>query len=106
FDGLCWINGKEVVNFASTNYLEFVGHDKLLKHVRLRWKNMVLDLVVLVDSMAQLVVCLVIGDNLKTMKTIALECGILSSDVDTSEPSLIERKVLSSLSDSQREKSC
>ncbi|KAG8502775.1 hypothetical protein CXB51_000590 [Gossypium anomalum] len=25
------INGKEVVNFASVNYLRFVGHDKLLE---------------------------------------------------------------------------
>ncbi|PPD76238.1 hypothetical protein GOBAR_DD26835 [Gossypium barbadense] len=45
------------------------------------------------------VVRLVIGDNLKTMKAIALECGILSSDVDTSEPSLIKRKEIDELCD-------
>lgn len=47
-------------------------------------------------------VCLVIGDNLKTTKR--LESGILLSDVDMLEPNLIEGKVLSLLYDSQRDK--
>ncbi|XVE98924.1 hypothetical protein REPUB_Repub03eG0150700 [Reevesia pubescens] len=46
---------------------------------------------------------MVTGDNLKTAKAIALECGILQSDVDASEPNLIEGKVFRALSDMQRE---
>ncbi|KAE8660295.1 Calcium-transporting ATPase 8, plasma membrane-type [Hibiscus syriacus] len=46
---------------------------------------------------------MVTGDNLKTARAIALECGILSSDADASESSLIEGKVFRSLTDSQRE---
>ncbi|XWS52308.1 hypothetical protein CRYUN_Cryun11dG0057000 [Craigia yunnanensis] len=46
---------------------------------------------------------MVTGDNLKTAKAIALECGILKSDAEASEPNLIEGKVFRSLSDSQRE---
>ncbi|XP_017626008.1 calcium-transporting ATPase 10, plasma membrane-type-like isoform X1 [Gossypium arboreum] len=44
---------------------------------------------------------MVTGDNLKTARAIALECGILSSDAP--ESSLIEGKVFRSLSDSERE---
>ena len=46
---------------------------------------------------------MVTGDNPKTAKAIALECGILQSDADASEPNLIEGKVFRELSDSQRE---
>ncbi|KAL4384553.1 hypothetical protein GQ457_15G029500 [Hibiscus cannabinus] len=46
---------------------------------------------------------MVTGDNLKTARAIALECGILSSDADASEPNLIEGKVFRSLTDLQRE---
>ncbi|KAL4383417.1 hypothetical protein GQ457_15G029490 [Hibiscus cannabinus] len=46
---------------------------------------------------------MVTGDNLKTARAIALECGILSSDADASEPNLIEGKDFRSLTDSQRE---
>lgn len=79
------INGKEVVNFTSANYLGLIGHEKLLvrqthsyylpifimiilylniatnaifhlrNHALLHWRNMVLVLVVLVVSMEQLV---------------------------------------------------
>ncbi|GLT28687.1 hypothetical protein SLA2020_035990 [Shorea laevis] len=48
---------------------------------------------------------MVTGDNLKTAKAIALECGILESDADTSEPNLIEGKVFRALTEAQREES-
>jgi Ca2+-transporting ATPase len=46
---------------------------------------------------------MVTGDNLQTAKAIALECGILSSDADATEPNLIEGKSFRALSDSERE---
>ncbi|KAJ7955855.1 Calcium-transporting ATPase [Quillaja saponaria] len=46
---------------------------------------------------------MVTGDNIKTAKAIALECGILGSDADATEPNLIEGKSFRALSDSQRE---
>lgn len=46
---------------------------------------------------------MVTGDNLKTAKAIALECGILEPGADTSEPNLIEGKVFRALSDARRE---
>ncbi|XWS28168.1 hypothetical protein CRYUN_Cryun25bG0042600 [Craigia yunnanensis] len=46
---------------------------------------------------------MVTGDNPKTAKAIALECGILQSEADASEPNLIEGKVFRELSDSRRE---
>ncbi|KAK9059539.1 hypothetical protein SSX86_020243 [Deinandra increscens subsp. villosa] len=45
---------------------------------------------------------MVTGDNLQTAKAIALECGILGSDADTTEPNLIEGKSFRALSDAQR----
>ncbi|CAB4262079.1 unnamed protein product [Prunus armeniaca] len=46
---------------------------------------------------------MVTGDNVQTAKAIALECGILTSDSDATEPTLIEGKVFRDLSDEQRE---
>ncbi|GMN55255.1 hypothetical protein TIFTF001_024360 [Ficus carica] len=46
---------------------------------------------------------MVTGDNLQTAKAIALECGILGSDADATEPNLIEGKVFRALSDEERE---
>ncbi|KAI3900110.1 hypothetical protein MKW98_001010 [Papaver atlanticum] len=46
---------------------------------------------------------MVTGDNLQTAKAIALECGILASDVDATEPTLIEGKRFRELSESDRE---
>lgn len=43
------------------------------------------------------------GDNLQTAKAIALECGILGSDADATEPNLIEGKAFRALSDERRE---
>lgn len=45
---------------------------------------------------------MVTGDNLQTARAIALECGILASDADATEPNLIEGKAFRALSDSQR----
>lgn len=47
---------------------------------------------------------MVTGDNIQTARAIALECGILSSDIDTSEPTVIEGKAFRSLSQEDREK--
>ncbi|XP_010536881.1 PREDICTED: calcium-transporting ATPase 8, plasma membrane-type [Tarenaya hassleriana] len=47
---------------------------------------------------------MVTGDNLQTAKAIAMECGILTSDADATEPNLIEGKTFRSLSDEEREK--
>lgn len=46
---------------------------------------------------------MVTGDNIQTAKAIALECGILSPDSDTSEPYVIEGKKFRELSDKERE---
>lgn len=46
---------------------------------------------------------MVTGDNVQTARAIALECGILGSDSDATEPNLIEGKVFRALSDAQRE---
>ncbi|KAK6942036.1 hypothetical protein RJ641_027413 [Dillenia turbinata] len=46
---------------------------------------------------------MVTGDNLKTAKAIALECGILGSDDDAVEPNLIEGMTFRALSDVQRQ---
>lgn len=46
---------------------------------------------------------MVTGDNLQTAKAIALECGILVSDEDATEPNLIEGRAFRALSDERRE---
>jgi len=45
---------------------------------------------------------MVTGDNLQTAKAIALECGILGSKADATEPNLIEGKSFRALSEAQR----
>lgn len=45
---------------------------------------------------------MVTGDNLNTARAIALECGILTSDADATEPNLIEGKVFRALSEERR----
>ncbi|KAL8236833.1 hypothetical protein R6Q59_017914 [Mikania micrantha] len=45
---------------------------------------------------------MVTGDNLQTARAIALECGILGSNADASEPNLIEGKSFRALSEAQR----
>ncbi|KAJ0764554.1 putative P-type Ca(2+) transporter [Helianthus annuus] len=42
---------------------------------------------------------MVTGDNLQTAKAIALECGILGSNADTTAPNVIEGKSFSALLD-------
>ncbi|XP_045789046.1 calcium-transporting ATPase 8, plasma membrane-type-like isoform X4 [Trifolium pratense] len=46
---------------------------------------------------------MVTGDNVKTAKAIAVECGILSSLADATERTVIEGKTFRALSDSERE---
>lgn len=46
---------------------------------------------------------MVTGDNLQTAKAIAMECGILPSDADATEPTIIEGKVFRQLSEEERE---
>ncbi|KAH6797492.1 autoinhibited Ca2+ -ATPase [Perilla frutescens var. hirtella] len=45
---------------------------------------------------------MVTGDNLQTARAIALECGILGSDGDATEPNIIEGKTFRSLTETQR----
>ncbi|KAK1417096.1 hypothetical protein QVD17_26218 [Tagetes erecta] len=45
---------------------------------------------------------MVTGDNLQTARAIALECGILESNADAKEPSLIEGKTFRGLSEDER----
>jgi P-type Ca2+ transporter type 2C len=45
---------------------------------------------------------MVTGDNLKTAKAIALECGILT-DPEATEPTIIEGRSFRTLSDAERE---
>jgi len=47
---------------------------------------------------------MVTGDNVQTARAIALECGILSSDADLSEPTLIEGKSFREMTDAERDK--
>ncbi|XP_022851194.1 calcium-transporting ATPase 9, plasma membrane-type-like [Olea europaea var. sylvestris] len=47
-------------------------------------------------------VCMVTGDNLQTAKAIAVECGILGSNGDATEPNLIEGKAFHAMSEMQR----
>ncbi|KAH0452769.1 hypothetical protein IEQ34_017093 [Dendrobium chrysotoxum] len=46
---------------------------------------------------------MVTGDNLQTAKAIALDCGILDSEEEATEPTLIEGKVFRALSEKARE---
>lgn len=46
---------------------------------------------------------MVTGDNLQTARAIALECGILASNADATEPNLIEGKRFRALSEFERE---
>ncbi|CAH8279961.1 unnamed protein product [Arabidopsis lyrata] len=47
---------------------------------------------------------MVTGDNVQTARAIALECGILTSDSDLSEPTLIEGKSFRAMTDAERDK--
>lgn len=46
---------------------------------------------------------MVTGDNIQTAKAIALECGILDSDANATEPTIIEGKAFRALSETTRE---
>ncbi|KAJ6812420.1 calcium-transporting ATPase 8, plasma membrane-type-like [Iris pallida] len=46
---------------------------------------------------------MVTGDNLQTAKAIALECGILDSNAEATEPNLIEGKTFRAMSEKARE---
>ncbi|KAG1331943.1 Calcium-transporting ATPase 5, plasma membrane-type [Cocos nucifera] len=46
---------------------------------------------------------MVTGDNIQTAKAIALECGILDSDANATEPTIIEGKAFRALSETARE---
>ncbi|CAH9110339.1 unnamed protein product [Cuscuta europaea] len=46
---------------------------------------------------------MVTGDGIQTAKAIALECGILGSDSDATEPNVIEGKAFRALSESDRQ---
>ncbi|KAK8525095.1 hypothetical protein V6N13_016080 [Hibiscus sabdariffa] len=46
---------------------------------------------------------MVTGDNIQTAKAIALECGILSSAQDVTEPTIIEGRVFRALPEKERE---
>ncbi|XP_021895927.1 calcium-transporting ATPase 9, plasma membrane-type [Carica papaya] len=46
---------------------------------------------------------MVTGDNIQTAKAIALECGILGSDAEATEPNIIEGRVFRALSERERE---
>ncbi|QHO57259.1 Calcium-transporting ATPase 8, plasma membrane-type [Arachis hypogaea] len=46
---------------------------------------------------------MVTGDNVKTAKAIAVECGILSSPAEATEPIIIEGKTFRAMTDAQRD---
>lgn len=46
---------------------------------------------------------MVTGDNIRTAKAIALECGILPSNADANENTVIEGKIFRELSEKERE---
>ncbi|PIN07122.1 Calcium transporting ATPase [Handroanthus impetiginosus] len=53
-------------------------------------------------SNAGVKVRMVTGDNLQTARAIALECGILQSNADATEPNLIEGKTFRNLTETKR----
>ncbi|CAH2077539.1 unnamed protein product [Thlaspi arvense] len=67
-----------------------------------RWVLPEDDLVLL--AIVGIKVRMVTGDNIQTARAIALECGILASDSDASEPNLIEGKVFRSYSEEERDR--
>ncbi|WVZ19262.1 hypothetical protein V8G54_006584 [Vigna mungo] len=58
---------------------------------------------VLLCQKAGVKVKMVTGDNVKTAKAIAVECGILGSFADATEPNIIEGKTFRGLSDAERD---
>lgn len=46
---------------------------------------------------------MVTGDNIQTAKAIAIECGILSSGEEATEPNIIEGKTFREYSEKERE---
>ncbi|ESW10749.1 hypothetical protein PHAVU_009G234600 [Phaseolus vulgaris] len=58
---------------------------------------------VLLCQKAGVKVKMVTGDNVKTAKAIAVECGILGSFADATEPNIIEGKTFRGLSEAQRD---
>lgn len=46
---------------------------------------------------------MVTGDNIKTAKAIALECGILDPNVSATEPTLIEGRAFRLLPEAERD---
>ncbi|XP_031251206.1 calcium-transporting ATPase 8, plasma membrane-type-like [Pistacia vera] len=56
-----------------------------------------------VCQIAGVKVRMVTGDNIQTAKAIALECGILTSEADATEPNIIDGKKFRALPDAQRE---
>lgn len=46
---------------------------------------------------------MVTGDNIQTAKAIAMECGILASDTDFGEHTIIEGRTFRELSEKERE---
>lgn len=46
---------------------------------------------------------MVTGDNLRTAKAIALECGILATSEEATEPTIIEGRAFRELSEKERE---
>lgn len=46
---------------------------------------------------------MVTGDNIQTAKAIAMECGILDSGEDATEPNVIEGKTFREYSEKERE---
>ncbi|GFY80515.1 autoinhibited Ca(2+)-ATPase 9 [Actinidia rufa] len=75
---------------------ESIYHQEENSHFNLGGKGQPFD--VLVKS-----VRMVTGDNLQTARAIAVECGILGSDADATEPNVIEGKVFRALSEVERQ---
>ncbi|KAL2533398.1 Calcium-transporting ATPase 8 [Abeliophyllum distichum] len=76
-----WKGAAEMVLASCTNYMDANG---------------------CVTQMEEDKVRMVTGDNLQMAKAIALECGILRSNGDATEPNLIEGKAFRAMSETQR----
>ncbi|KAG0466022.1 hypothetical protein HPP92_020186 [Vanilla planifolia] len=97
-----WKGAAEIVLASCTNWMDSNGQLQEMTPNQDPCRPGVRDAVELCTK-AGVKVRMVTGDNLQTAKAIALECGILHSEEEAIEPTLIEGKVFRAYSEKARE---